>query len=79
MNDYIKSCIGKELSKLRIDNDYSIEELSFKTKLNKDTLYRYERGKGNSFDTLSKILEVYNYNFKIFFDKIYDRMQKKEK
>ena len=76
MEKEIHTLMGKELSKLRIDNDMSIEELAKKSKLNKDTLYRYENGKGNSFDTLGKILNVYNCSYKLFFEKIYDNMQK---
>lgn len=75
MKDEIMLKIGKELLKLRIDNGFSIEELSRKSKLNKDTLYRYERGEGNNFDTLLKILNVYNLNLKLFFDIVYANMQ----
>lgn len=75
MKNEIKIRIGKELFKLRIDNDYSVQELSKLTNINKDTLYKYEKGLGNSFETLEKILNVYDLNFKLFFDKIYDNMQ----
>jgi len=75
MNDNIKTMIGKELVLLRIENGYSIENISKLTNLNKDTLYRYEKGKGNNFDTLAKILGIYGINFYIFFRNIYDRMQ----
>lgn len=78
MKNEISEKIGKELLKLRIDNDYSIEELSVKSNLNKDTLYRYEKGLGNNFETLSKIITVYGLNFKLFFDRIYDNMQNNE-
>ena len=79
MKHEIKIRIGKELSKLRIDNDYTIQELSQLTDVNKDTLYKYEKGLGNCFDTLEKILSAYNLNFKLFFDRIYDNMQNLEK
>ena len=79
MKHEIKIRIGKELSKLRIDNDYTIQELSQLTDVNKDTLYKYEKGLGNCFDTLEKILSAYNLNFKLFFDRIYDNVQNLEK
>lgn len=75
MKSEVMSRIGKELLKLRIDNGFSIEELSKKSKLNKDTLYRYEKGNGNNFDTLARILGVYDLDFKIFFDIVYANMQ----
>lgn len=75
----IQERIGKELLKLRtIDNDYSIDYVAEISTLNKDTIYRYERGQGNNFDTLASILKVYGLNFKIFFDNLYDNMQNKE-
>ena len=67
MNESIHTMIGKELTLLRVENGLSIENIVNKSKLNKDTLYRYEKGKGNNFDTLSKILSVYNIDFYIFF------------
>lgn len=78
MNEDISKRIGKELFKIRIDHDYSIEDLSIKSALNKDTLYRYEKGNGNNFDTLAKILNVYGINFYIFFKQVYDNMQNKK-
>ncbi len=66
MKEEIKLRIGEELSRLRIDNNYTIQELSKITDINKDTLYRYEHGLGNCFDTLGKILSAYNLNFKNF-------------
>lgn len=78
MNDNIHIMIGKELVLLRIENGLSIENIVDKTKLNKDTLYRYEKGRGNNFNTLAKILSAYNINFYIFFRRIYDRMQNED-
>ena len=75
MNDEMHTMIGKELVLLRIEQGYSIEKIVDLTNLNKDTLYRYEKGKGNNFDTLSKILSAYNIDYYIFFKRIYDRMQ----
>ncbi len=79
MNENMKIMIGKELKKLRIDCGKSVEELSKKSKINKDTIYKYESGKGNSFDTLEKLLNIYNVTYFIFFKRIYDTMQKKER
>ena len=76
--ELLKLRIGKELLKLRIDNDYTIQELSEITDVNKDTLYKYEKGLGNCFDTLEKILSAYNLNFKLFFDRLYANMQNLE-
>lgn len=78
MNDNIHTMIGKELVLLRIEKGYSIENIVNITNLNKDTLYRYEKGKGNNFNTLAKILSAYNLDFYIFFKRIYDKMQIEE-
>lgn len=75
MKKEIQEQIGKELSKLRIDHNYDIETLSDKSHISKDTLYKYEKGLGNNLDTLAKILEAYDINFSIFFEKVYDNMQ----
>lgn len=77
MNENIHTMIGKELVLLRIEKGYSVENIVDVANLNKDTLYRYEKGKGNNFNTLAKILSVYNLDFYIFFKRIYDRMQNK--
>lgn len=79
MKDEVKNRIAKELLHLRtIENDYSITELAELSGVNKDTISRYENGLGNCFDTLSKIIAVYNLNLKSFFDKVYDNMQNLE-
>lgn len=78
MNDEIHTMIGKELVLLRIEHGYTVDKIVSLTSLNKDTLYRYEKGRGNNFDTLSKILSAYNTNYYIFFKRIYDRLQSKQ-
>lgn len=75
MNEGMKIAIGKELQKLRIDSDKKVEDLCIENNLNKDTIYKYENGKGNNFDTLEKILNAYNMTYYIFFKRIYDTLQ----
>lgn len=75
MNEGMKIAIGKELQKLRIDSDKKVEDLCKENGLNKDTIYKYENGKGNNFDTLEKILNAYNITYYIFFKRIYDTLQ----
>lgn len=75
MNDNMKVSIGKELQKLRIDSEVTVEEICEKSHVNKDTLYRYEAGQGASFEILEKILNAYEISYYIFFKRIYDTMQ----
>lgn len=78
MNDNMKTSIGKELKKIRIDKGLSVEDVRDFSGLNKDTIYKYERGQGNSMDTLQVLLNSYNVPFAIFFRRIYDTMQNNE-
>ena len=76
MKEEIKTRIGKMLLKLRtIDNDMRLTELAKKSGVDKNTISKYENGQGNSFDTLAKILSVYDLDISYFFKMIYDSMQ----
>lgn len=60
MNEITK-CIGKELKLLRIASDYTLEDLSKKSKVNAATICRYEQGKSDmKISTITQILEAYN-------------------
>ncbi len=75
MKDEIKKAIVKELLTLRtIEHDYTIEKLAELANVNKDTISRYENGSGCNLDILSKIIDVYGLNLKLFFDRVYDRI-----
>ncbi len=78
MNEGMKIAIGKELKKLRIDSNKSVEDLCNEGSINKDTIYKYESGKGNNFNTLEKLLNIYNVTYFIFFKNIYDTLQNKQ-
>ena len=78
MNDIIKNSIGETLRNIRKSNLLNVAEVSKNTGINKDTIYRYERGKGNDLEVLSKLLEYYQIpDFIIFFNKVYDNCHKK--
>lgn len=81
MNDNMKTSIGKELKKIRIDKGLSVEDVRDFSGLNKDTIYKYERGQGNSMDTLQVLLNSYNVPFAIFLEEYMTqcRMMKKNR
>lgn len=72
---YLRSGIAKELKKLRIENDYTQEDVSIKSGVNIGTIVRYEQGTVTAnLDKLSKILKIYNMDLHIFFKLIYENM-----
>lgn len=74
-NDLIK-CIGLELADIRRSNGYGILEVSENTKINKDTISKYENGNSSmKIYLLDTLLEFYGIDIAIFFNKVSARMQ----
>ena len=72
---YLRSGIAKELKKLRIENDYTQDDVSVKSGVNIGTIVRYEQGSVTAnLDKLCKILNIYNIDLHIFFKLIYENM-----
>lgn len=67
--------MGKELKKLRVQNELTLEEAAEKSKVYSTTISKYERGEIKDFNVFSKLLIFYNVNYCIFFDKVYANMQ----
>lgn len=70
--------VGLELANIRKSKDLLITEVSVATKLNKDTISKYENGNSSiKVYILDILLNYYNVSIDIFFKKVYDRMQNK--
>lgn len=70
--------VGLELANIRKSKDLLITEVSEATKLNKDTISKYENGNSSiKVYILDILLNYYNVSIDIFFKKVYDRMQNK--
>lgn len=79
MNIKLKESIASELRKLRADINITLEDLAFKSGVNKDTICRYENNSVSmNLDILYKILSVYNVELDIFFTNVNANKQKKE-
>lgn len=71
-----RQLIAEELRSIRAKKDLSIEMVAQKSKVNKDTISRYENNLVSmQIDTLEKILNVYEEDFDIFFKRIYVNKQ----
>ncbi len=71
MNTQIKEEIAAELRKIRAGLNLSLEDVSTKSGVNKDTICRYENNQVNmNIDILFKILCSYGIDFYIFFKSI---------
>lgn len=71
-----RQLIAEELRSIRAKKDLSIEMVAQKSKVNKDTISRYENNLVSmQIDTLEKILNVYEEDFDIFFKRIYANKQ----
>lgn len=69
--------IGLELANIRKSRDLLITEVSEATKINKDTISKYENGNSSiKIYILDILLNYYDVSIDIFFKKVYDRMQK---
>lgn len=68
--------IGLELANIRKSKDLLITEVSEATKINKDTISKYENGNSSiKIYILDILLNYYDVSIDIFFKKVYDRMQ----
>ena len=68
--------IGLELANVRKSKDLLITEVSEATKINKDTISKYENGNSSiKIYILDILLNYYEVSIDIFFKKVYDRMQ----
>ena len=68
--------IGLELANIRKSKDLLITEVSKATKINKDTISKYENGNSSiKIYILDILLNYYEVSIDIFFKKLYDRMQ----
>ncbi len=69
--------IGLELANIRKSRALLITEVSEATKINKDTISKYENGNSSiKIYILDILLNYYDVSIDIFFKKVYDRMQK---
>ena len=67
-----RELIAEELRSIRAVKKVSIEKVAEESKVNKDTISRYENNMTSmQIDILEKLLNYYNVNFDIFFTNIY--------
>lgn len=67
---------ASKLRGLRAEKNLTIEEVSEKTGINKDTICRYENSNVSmQLYILDKLVNCYGINLYIFFKSIYDKMQ----
>lgn len=66
---YLKN-VGKELIKLREENNLSVPELALKTRIPTSTIYRYEAGMGIKLDKLADLIKPYKIDLYIFFERM---------
>lgn len=79
MNTETIRAIGLELADIRRSKGLSILEVSNITKINKDTISKYENGNSSmKIYILDMLLEYYNIDISTFFTNVYDRMQNKD-
>lgn len=78
MKTELNKAIGLELADIRRSKGFQILEVAEKTKINKDTISKYENGNSSmKIYILNNLLDFYAVDFVIFFTKVYDRMQNK--
>ena len=71
MKEQLMKNIGVVLKETRKSMLKTVEDVSSETKINKDTIYKYERGNGKDLLVISTLLDNYGINFSIFFRKVY--------
>lgn len=75
----LRNGIGRELRKLRAINNYTQEEVSMLSGVDKGTIVRYEQGTVTaSLDKLCDILKIYHIELHIFFTYIYENMYRND-
>lgn len=75
----IRYLIAAELRSLHGRGNFTLEEISNGSNVNKDTISRYENGTvSQQVDILEKILDFYQVSFPIFFKNIYANKQKQK-
>lgn len=78
MKTELNKAIGLELADIRRSKGFQILEVAEKTKINKDTISKYENGNSSmKIYILNNLLDFYAVDFVIFFKNVYDRMQNK--
>lgn len=76
MKEELVKYIGLELADIRKTKGYLIIDVAEKTKINKDTISKYENGNSSmKIFILAKLLDFYNISIVYFFTKVYDRVQ----
>lgn len=76
MKEELVKYIGLELADIRKTKGYLIIDVAEKTKINKDTISKYENGNSSmKILILAKFLDFYNISIVYFFTKVYDRVQ----
>ena len=71
--------IGKELKIIRIRNNYSIDDVAEKLKVNRETIRRYENNSnGLSVERLEELLNFYKVPKNIFFTNVCANMHKEQ-
>lgn len=78
MKKEIGKYVSEELRSLRSILNKSVEDVAKSTKINKDTIYRYERDASSiKLYILESLLNYYGISFFVFVANIDDRLQKK--
>lgn len=76
MKKNARNIVADSLRSIRAELGYNIEYVADKSGVNKDTISRYENATvSQQVDILEKILNAYNVDFSIFFNKIYANKQ----
>ena len=76
MKEKLIKNIGLQLADIRRSKKLDIVDVANSTKINKDTISRYENGNSSmKLFIIDTLLEYYNITIDIFFKKVYDRMQ----
>lgn len=72
-----RELIAEELRALRAKSKLSLEDVADISKLNKDTICRYENNQVSmQIDNLEKIIQAYDKDFSIFITQIYANKHK---
>ncbi len=73
-----RNIVADKLRGIRAEHNYTIDFVSIKSGVNRDTISRYENAVvSQQIDILEKILNVYGIDLTFFFTKIYANKQNK--